>query len=61
MLLDTIVSGLMALQIPCAEWHLMGSSLVAQLLGLGAFTAGGPGSIPGWGSKIPQGTLLGQN
>ena len=31
-----------------------GNSLVAQWLGLYAFTAKGPGSIPGWGTKIPQ-------
>ena len=32
----------------------MGNSLVVQWLGLHAFTAEGPGSIPGWGTKIPQ-------
>ena len=31
-----------------------GSSLVVQCLGLGSFTAVGPGSIPGQGTKIPQ-------
>ena len=31
-----------------------GNSLVAQWLGLQASTAGGMGSIPGWGTKIPQ-------
>ena len=31
-----------------------GTSLVAQWLRLGAFTAGGAGLIPGWGTKIPQ-------
>ena len=31
-----------------------GSSLEVQWLGLGAFIAVGPGSIPGWGTKIPQ-------
>ena len=31
-----------------------GSSLVVQWLGLHASTAGGPGSIPGQGTKIPQ-------
>ena len=29
-------------------------------LGLGAFTARGPGSIPGWGTKIPQAVRHGQ-
>ena len=32
----------------------LGNSLVAQWLGLHAPTAGGPGSIPGWGTKIPH-------
>ena len=32
----------------------LGSSLVVQWLGLCAFTALGPGSIPGQGTKIPQ-------
>ena len=27
---------------------------MVQWLGLGAFTAVGPGSIPGWGTRIPQ-------
>ena len=31
-----------------------GNSLVVQWLGLCAFTAEGPGSIPGQGTKIPQ-------
>ena len=31
-----------------------GNSLVVQWLGLGAFTAEGLGSTPGWGTKIPQ-------
>jgi len=30
------------------------NSLVVQWLGLGAFTAEGLCSIPGWGAKIPQ-------
>ena len=30
------------------------TSLVVQWLGLGAFTAKGPGSIPGQGTKISQ-------
>ena len=34
----------------------LGSSLVVQWLGLCAFTALGPGSIPGQGTKIPQAT-----
>ena len=34
----------------------MGNSLVVQWLRLGAFTAEGPGSIRGWGTKIPQAT-----
>ena len=31
----------------------LGSSLAAQLLGFCTFIAEGPGSIPGWGTKIP--------
>ena len=34
-----------------------GISLVVQWLGLHAFTAEGPGSIPGQGTKISQATL----
>ena len=30
------------------------NSLAVQWLGLHAFTAKGPSSIPGWGTKIPQ-------
>ena len=33
---------------------LKGNSLAVQWLGLGAFTAGAQGSIPGWGTKIPD-------
>ena len=36
----------------CYKWD----SLAVQWLGLGAFTAKGPGSIPGWGTKIPEAT-----
>ena len=32
----------------------LGNSLTVQWLGLQALTAEGPGSIPGWGTKIPQ-------
>ena len=31
-----------------------GNSLAVQWLGLHAFTAKGTGSVPGWGTKIPQ-------
>ena len=37
-----------------------GNSLAVQWLGLGTFTAGGPGSIPDWCSKIPQAMSQGQ-
>ena len=37
-----------------------GNSLAVQWLGLGAFTAGDPGLIPGWGTKILQAMRLGQ-
>ena len=36
------------------------TSLVVQGLGLGAFTAKGPGSICSWGTKIPQAVQCGQ-
>ena len=32
----------------------LGNSLVIQWLGLHASTAGGIGSVPGWGTKIPH-------
>ena len=35
-------------------------SLAVQRLGLCAFTAEGPGSILGWGTKIPQATRCSQ-
>ena len=36
----------------------LGNSLVVQWLGLGTFTAKGPGSVPGRGTKIPQAMQL---
>ena len=39
---------------------LLGTSLGVQWLGLGAFTAGGMGSIPGQGTKILQAMRLHQ-
>ena len=38
----------------------MGHLWVIQRLGLLAFTAQGTGSIPGWGTKIPQAAWHGQ-
>ena len=38
---------------------ILGNSLAVQWSGLGAFTAEGLGSIPGWGTKIPQATWRG--
>ena len=32
----------------------LGNSLAVQLLGLYTLTAKGQGSIPGWGTKVPQ-------
>ena len=32
----------------------LGNSLAVQWLGLHTFTAEGRGSVPGWGTKIPQ-------
>ena len=40
--------------------HIIGNSLAVQWLGLRASTAGGMGSIPGWGTKIPQAPRHGQ-
>ena len=39
----------------------IGTSLAVQWLGLCASTAGGAGSIPGWGTKIPHAVWYGQN
>ena len=36
-----------------------GTSPVAQWLGLRASTAGGPGSIPSWGTEIPHASRRG--
>ena len=36
------------------EKETTGNPLVVQRLGLHALTDKGPGSIPGWGTKIPQ-------
>ena len=36
------------------------TSLAVQWLRLPAFTAGGAGSIPGWGTKVPHATKHGQ-
>ena len=38
----------------------LGTSLVVQWLGLHIFTAKGPGSVPGQGTKIPQAMWHGQ-
>ena len=42
------------------EGGITGNSLVVQSLGLGAFTAKGPGSTPGQGTKIPKAAWLSQ-
>ena len=39
---------------------MLGTSLAVQWLRLRASTAGGTGSIPGWGAKIPHTTWHGQ-
>ena len=38
---------------PSFKIPFIGNSLAVQWLGLGALTAGAPGSIPGWETKIP--------
>ena len=40
--------------------HGVGNSLAVQWLGLGAFTAESPVSIPGQGTEIPQATQRSQ-
>ena len=34
--------------------NILGSSLMGQWLGLSTFHCHGPGTIPGWGTEIPQ-------
>ena len=36
----------------------LGDSLAVQWVGLRTFTAKGVGSVPGWGTKIPQATCV---
>ena len=43
------------------KMQILGNSLAVQWVGIHAFTAEGPDSILGWGSKIPQATWHGQN
>ena len=43
------------------KFHLLGTSLAVQWLRLHASTAGGTGSIPSWGTKIPPASWCGQN
>ena len=45
---------------PLHKLTALGNSLAFQWLGLRAFTAKVPGSIPGRGNKIPQAVLCGQ-
>ena len=42
------------------HWTVLGNSLVVQWLGLLASASGVTGSIPGWGTKIPQAAWHGQ-
>ena len=46
--------------IPHLREGTVGTSLVVQWLKLQASSAGGVGSIPGWGSKIPHAARCGQ-
>ena len=41
-------------EVNAGKEHGLGNSLVVQWLGLSTFTAGGLGSIPSWGTKIPS-------
>ena len=45
----------------CCLKRLLENSLVVHWLGLCAFTAENPGSIPDWGTKIPQMVGCGQS
>ena len=45
----------------CKSKTVLGNSLAVQWLGPCAFTAEGPGSIPGQGTKIMQASWRGQN
>ena len=45
---------------PCSKEKTLGTSLTVQWLGLRASTAGGVGSIPGWGTRIPHATWCGR-
>ena len=47
-------------EISLLKKHPLGNSLAVQWLGLQPLTAQGLGSIPGWGTKIPQATRCGQ-
>ena len=40
----------------CQKHTAKGNSLAVQWLGLHTLTAEGPGSIPGWGTRIPHPT-----
>ena len=40
---------------------ILGTPVVVRWLGLCASNAGGMGSIPGWGTKVPYAELCGQN
>ena len=54
----------MELETEVSNWNVRENvnrnSLAVQWLGLHAFTAEGPGSIQGWGTKIPQAMQCGQ-
>ena len=47
--------GAILMHVNCIKITSAGNSLAVQwLVGLCALTAEGPGSTPGWGTKIPQ-------
>ena len=56
----SIVNILNATELFTLKWSILGTSLAVQWLRLHASTAGGMGSIPGGGTKIPQATGHGQ-
>ena len=55
---DMVMGDMAFASFKCALQHW--NSLLVQWLGLGAFTAKDPGSIPSWGTKTPQVGWYGQ-
>ena len=54
LILLLIHSNFMLQENSLSNWFAVRNSMESQWLGLSAFTARGPSSIPGWGTKILQ-------